>query len=98
MRRHRYIRTVGIFVATVISLIAAFAFLKDYSGKRANRDSDLTVTGSIPTKPVARPPSVQLIQARSNDPMAALLVEPRSQSIATPRETVPLPRPRPNRL
>jgi hypothetical protein len=95
MRQSRYIRTVGVFVATVISLIAAFAFLKNYSGKRENRDSDVTVTGSIPSKPVARPP---LIQARSNDPMAALLVEPRAQSRQTPREAIPLPRPRPNRL
>jgi hypothetical protein len=92
--RRRYTRTVGIFVATVISTIAVFAFLK----KNFTEDSDVKFTGSLPSRPVARPPSVQLIQARPDDPVAALLVEPRVQSRERSRELVPLPRPRPNRL
>jgi hypothetical protein len=98
MRRSYCIRAVGIFVATVVSLIAAFALLKDHVGKEAKRDSDVMFTASIPSKPAAPPPSVQLIQGRPNDPMAALLAEPRAQSMQAPRELVPLPRPRPNRL
>ena len=47
---------------------------------------------------MARPPSVQLIQARPDDPMTAFLVEHRIQSRGTPRELIPLPRPRPKRL
>jgi hypothetical protein len=96
MRQRPYIRTVGVFVATVISTIAVFTFLKNM--EESNRDSDVKFTNSIPSRPVARPPLVQLIQARPNDPVAALLVEPRAQSRETPRELVPLPRPRPNRL
>jgi hypothetical protein len=98
MRQSYYIRVVGIFVATAISLIAAFALLKGNVGKEANRDSDVKFTASIPSRPAARPPSVQLIQGRPNDPMAALLTESRAQSMEAPREMVPLPRPRPNRL
>jgi hypothetical protein len=55
-------------------------------------------TSSIPSRPLARPPSVQLIQARPDDPMTAFLVEHRIQSRGTPRELIPLPRPRPKRL
>src|SRR5215813_11853821 len=92
--RRRYTRTVGIFVATVISTIAVFAFLK----KNFTEDSDVKFTGSLPSRPVGQPPSVQLIQARPDDLVAALLVEPRVQSRERSREFVPLPRPRPNRL
>jgi hypothetical protein len=98
MRQRSYMRPAGIFVATVISTIAVFAFLKNHFAEESNRDSDVTFTSSTPSRPVARPPSVQLIQARPDDPMTAFLLEPRIQSRETPRELVPLPRPRPKRL
>src|SRR5262249_11739456 len=96
--QRRYFRPVGIFVATVISTFAVFALLKSHFTEESTRDSDVKFTGSFPSKPVARPPSVQLIQARPDDPMAAFLVESRVQSRERSRELVPLPRPRPNRL
>jgi hypothetical protein len=100
MRQRSYIRPVGIFVATTISTIAVFTFLKNHSAEESNRDSDVKFTSSIPSRPVARPPSVQLIQARPDDPVTAFLVEPRVQSRlcrvrgpsgceATPAERVP---------
>ena len=96
MRQRSYMRPAGIFVATVISTIAVFAFLKNHFAEESIEN--VTFTGSIPSRPVARPPSVQLIQARPDDPMTAFLLEPRIQSRETPRELVPLPRPRPKRL
>jgi hypothetical protein len=58
--QRRFIRTIGIFIATAISTIAVFAFLK--KNFTENRDSDVKFTSSIPSRPEARPPSVQLIQ------------------------------------
>jgi hypothetical protein len=98
MRQRRYIRPAGIFVVTFISTIAVFSFLKNHFAEEPNRDSDVKFTSSIPSGPVALPPSVQLVQARPEDPMTAFLVESRIQSRKTPRELVPLPRPRPKRL
>jgi len=98
MRQRSYMRPAGIFVATVISTIAVFALLKNHFAEESNRNSDVTFTSSIPSRPVPRPPSVQLIQARPDDPMTAFLLEPRIQSREMPRELVPLPRSRPKRL
>jgi hypothetical protein len=98
MRQRSYIRPVGIFVATLTSTIVVFAFLKNHFAEESNGDSDVKFTNSIPSRPVAQPPSVQLVQARPDDPMTAFLVGPRVQSREMPRELVPLPRPRPKRL
>ena len=95
MRQRSYMRPASIFVATVISTIAV---LKNHFAEESNRDSDVTFTSSIPSRPVPRPPSVQLIRARPDDPMTAFLLEPRIQSREMRRELVPLPRPRPKRL
>jgi hypothetical protein len=56
-RQRRYIRPVGIFVVTVISTIAVFSFLKNHFAEEPNRDSDVKFTSSIPSGPVALPPS-----------------------------------------
>jgi hypothetical protein len=96
MRQGRCIGTIGIFVATVISTVIVFAWLKNHFTEEANRDSDVKFTSSIPSRQVARPPSVQPIPARPDDAVAILLVEPRSRE--TPRVLIPLPRPRPKRL
>ena len=56
------------FVATVTSTIVVFAFLKNHFAEESNGDSDVKFTNSIPSRPVARPPSVQLVQARPDDP------------------------------
>jgi hypothetical protein len=94
MRQRGYIRTVGIFVATLISTFALFAWLKNHFTDEPNWDSEVKFTSSIPSRPVARSASVQLIQARPDDAVAVLLVETRSTE--TPRALIPLPRPRPN--
>jgi|SRR6476620_1319222 len=98
MRQRSYIRPVGVFVVTVTLAIVVFAFLKNHFAEESNGDSDVKFTNSIPNRPVARPHSVQLVQARPDDPMTAFLVEPRVQSREMPRVLVPLPRPRPKRL
>jgi hypothetical protein len=94
-RNVTYIRTVGIFVATLISTFALFAWLKNHFTDEPNWDSEVKFTSSIPSRPVTRSASVQLIQARPDDAVAVLLVETRSRE--TPRTLIPLPRPRPNR-
>ncbi len=96
MRDSRYIRTLGVFVTTVISLIVIFSLLKTNFKNEA--ESEVKFTGSVPSRPVAHPSSVQFVQPRLSDSVAALLVESRAQSGETPREVVPLPRPRPRRL
>jgi hypothetical protein len=87
MRQHGYIRTVGIFVATLISTFALFAGLKNHFTDEPNWDSEVKFTSSIPSWPVARSASVQLIQARPDDAVAVLLVETRSRE--TPRALIP---------
>jgi hypothetical protein len=96
MRQTRYIRTVSVFSATVISLVIIFSLLK--SNFRNEAESEVKFTGSVPSRPVVHPSSVEFVQPGSSDSVAALLVEPRAQSRETPREVVPLPRPRPRRL
>src|SRR5262249_37500683 len=96
--RRRFIRTLGIFLATIISTAAVFAFLKKNFTEESNQASDVKFTSSIPSRPAAPPPSPELIQVRSDDPVAAFLIEPRVRSREMARELVPLPRPRPKRL
>ena len=95
MRQSRYIRTPVVFIATALSLVVIFTFLKMNLGEDAVRGPEVKFTGSVPSRPVAPPSSVQLIQARPDDAMAVLLVQTRSRE--TPRALIPLPRPRPNR-
>jgi hypothetical protein len=95
MRQRCNIRTVGIFVAILISTFAVFAWLKNHFADEPKWDSEVRFTSSIPSRPVARSASVQLIQAGPDDAVAVLLVETRSRE--TPKALIPLPRPRPNR-
>ena len=88
MRQSRYIRTLVVFIATALSLVVVFTFLKMNLGDDADRGPEVKFTGSVPSRPVARPSSVQFIQ--SGDPVAPLL--------QTQSELIPLPRPRPKRL
>jgi hypothetical protein len=96
MRQSCYIRIAGISVATVISLIAVLTFLTNNFNEQANRDSDVKFTGTVPSREVATPSSIQFIQL-SNDPVAALLAEPHAQSRTLQSEPIPMPRPRPKR-
>jgi hypothetical protein len=93
MRQTRYIRTVGVFIATVVSLVVIFSLIKTNFGNEA--ESEVKFTGSVPSRPVTHSSSVEFVQPGLSASVAALLVEPRAQSRETPREVVPLPRPRP---